>query len=142
MTAETTSFTPEELWAGEVSETRRKVVVKHGQVLAKNTIVMSDSAGKMVIHDGVITTTLSQSGTTPFAATLSLGHKVAGVLIAAVDATDGDADGMIYCDGDFIGDKLVWPATIDGDTATNLLKQKMLEGTEILATFYNTGELA
>lgn len=123
MAAESTSWTPEELWAGEVSETRRTCTVKSGQNLAANTVVMSDAAGKMVAHDGVTT------------------KKVAGILIAAVDASLADKAGMIYCDGDFMGDKIVWPATIDGGAVSNLLKQKLLEGTEIFATFYNTGEL-
>ena len=142
MAAESTSYTPTELFAGQASETRRTVTVVSGQNLAANTVVMFDAAGKITAHDGVITTTLAQSGTTPFAATLTLGTPVAGVLIAAVDASGGDTAGMIYCDGDFIGSKLVWPATIDGGAVSNLLKQKMFVGTELYATFYTAGETA
>lgn len=124
MAAETTTFTPTELWAGEVSETRKECTVKSGQNLAANTIVMSDSAGKVVAHDG------------------AYANKVKGVLIAAVDASAADTAGMLYLDGDFMGDKLVWPATIGGGAVTDLLKQKLLEGTEIYATFYPAGAFA
>ena len=142
MAAESTSYTPAELFAGEASKRRRAVTVKSGQDLAANTVVMFDADGKIVAHDGVITASLAQSGTTPFAATLTNGNPVAGVLIAAVDADGADAAGMIYCDGDFIGSLLVWPATIDGAAVTNLLKQKMFVGTELFATFYTAGETA
>lgn len=141
MAAESTSFTPEELWAGEVSENRRVVTVKSGQNLAKNTVVAFDADGKVVAHSGVITPTVTQSGTTPFAVTFTPAVKLAGVLINAVDASLADTAGMVYCDGDFIGDKLVWPTNIDGVAATNLTKQKLFAGTELFATFYNTGEL-
>ena len=120
---ETVTFTPEELFAGQASEYRRPCTVKSGQNLAKNTVVMSDAAGKVVIHDGVTT------------------KKVKGVLIAAVDASAADTAGMLYCDGDFISTKLVWPATIDGAAVTDLLKDKLLEGTKIFATVYPTGAL-
>lgn len=141
MAAVSTTFTPAELFAGDVSEDRRVITVKSGQNLAANTVLMSDTDGKMVIHSGVITSSLAQSGTTPFAATLTNGRKVAGILVAAVDASGSDLPGVMYTDGDFIGDKLVWPATIDGGAVSNLLKQKMLEGTDMFATFYNAGEL-
>ncbi len=120
---DTTTFTPEQLWAGKRSEERRTGTVKLGQNLAANTIVMSDAAGKWVAHDGVTT------------------KKVAGVLINAVDATAADTAGMVYKDGDFMSHKLVWPATIDAVAVTDLLKAKLLEGTEIYATVYPTGAL-
>jgi len=120
---ETVTFTPAELFAGQVSEYRRPCIVKSGQNLVANTVVMSDAAGKMVAHDGVTT------------------KKVAGVLIYAVDASLADTAGALYKDGDFITTKLVWPATIDGGAVTDLLKDKLLEGTKIFATVYKTGEL-
>ena len=124
MAAETTTFSPVELWAGAVSEERRAVTVKSGQNLAANTLVMSDTAGKIVAHDGVYA------------------NKVTGVLISAVDATAADTAGMVYKDGDFIGDKIVWPALIGGLAVTDLTKQKLLEGVEIYATFYPAGAIA
>jgi hypothetical protein len=120
---ETVTFTPAELFAGTVSENRRPCTVKSGQNLAANTVVMSDAAGKMVAHDGVTT------------------KKVAGVLIYAVDASAADTAGALYKDGDFITTKLVWPATIDGGAVSDLLKDKLLEGTEIFASVYPTGAL-
>ena len=123
MAAESTSYTPTELFAGAASETRRTVTVKAGQNLAANTLVMFDAAGKVVAHSG-------DSTIIP-----------AGVLIAAVNAV-ADSAGMIYCDGDFIGSLIVWPALIDTFAVTNLLKQKLLAGTELYATFYSAGETA
>ena len=120
---DTTNFVTEQLWAGKRSEYRRPGTVKQGQNLAANTVVMSDAAGKWVIHDGVTS------------------KKVAGILIYAVDATAADAVGAVYKDGDFISSKLVWPATIDAVAVTDLLKNKLLEGTNIFATAYPTGAL-
>jgi len=117
------TFTPVELFAGNPSETRRVITVKSGQNLAQHTVLMSDAAGKLVAHDGVTT------------------KKVVGVLIKAVDATASDKSGMVYVDGDFIGNKLVWPATIDTGAVSDLLKQKLLEGTGLFATFYPAGAL-
>ena len=84
---DTTNFVPDQLWAGQRSEYRRPGTVKQGQNLAANTVVMSDAAGKWVIHDGVTS------------------KKVAGILIYAVDATAADAAGVVYKDGDFISSK-------------------------------------
>jgi hypothetical protein len=120
---ETVTFTPAELFAGKVSEIRKQGTVKSGQNLAANTVVMSDAAGKWVIHDGVTT------------------KNVAGVLIYAVDASAADAAGAVYKDGDFIATKLVWPATIDGGAVSDLLKAKLLENSNIFVSFYNAGEL-
>ena len=138
---ETATFTPAELFAGNSAKNRRPVTVVSGQNLAANTVVAYDADGKVRLHTGLITDSISQSGTTPFAVTFVPAEQLAGVLIAAVDASGGDAAGMVYCDGDFIGSKLVWPANIDGAAATNLTKQKLFAGTELFATFYNTGEL-
>lgn len=140
---ETTTFTPAELFAGDVSENRRAITVKAGQNLAANTVIAFDSAGKIIAHPGNITTAITQSGITPFAVTLTPAARLAGVLIYAVDATAGDTPGMRYADGNFIGDKLIWPANIDGVAATNLTKQSLLSanGSELFATFYNAGEL-
>jgi uncharacterized protein (DUF1786 family) len=123
MAVPTTTFTPIQIWAGEKSDERRSVTVKMGQNLAAYTVVMSDAAGKIVIHDG------------------AYANKVAGILIAAVDATSADAAGMVYKNGDFMMDVIVWPATIGGGAPTTLLKQKLLEGIEIYATPYVAGEL-
>jgi hypothetical protein len=134
---ETVTFTPAELFAGTVSENRRPCTVLSGQNLAANTVVAFNAAGKVIAHDGVITPT--QSGTTPFAVTPAT--VLAGVLVAAVDASAADTAGMIYCDGDFIASKLVWPTNIDGAAANDLTKAKLFAGTELFATFYNAGEL-
>lgn len=123
MPVPTTTFTPSQIWAGAKSEERRPVTVKAGQNLAVRTLVMSDAAGKMIAHDG------------------AYANKVAGVLINAVDATAADTAGMVYKDGDFMMDVIVWPTLIGGVTPTNLLKQKLLEGIEIYATPYVAGDL-
>jgi hypothetical protein len=141
MTAVSTTFTPAELFAGDVSEDRRPCTVKHGQVLLANTVVTFDADGKIIAHNGLLTPTMVQSGITPFAVTFTPSAGAPAVLINAVDATAADVDGMIYCDGDFIGDLLVWPANVDGVAATNLTKQKIFAGTDLFATFYSAGAL-
>jgi hypothetical protein len=138
---ETTSYTPAELFAGNASKIREVVTVKSGQNLAANTVVMFDADGKVLLHSGVITPTLAQSGTTPFAATLTPAVKLAGVLVAAVDASGGDKQGLIYCDGNFFDDKLVWPTNIDGSAATALTKKKLFAGSGLQVTVSATGEL-
>jgi hypothetical protein len=140
---ETVTFTPAELFAGSAPENRRPITVKSGQNLAANTVIAFDSAGKVIAHPGNITTSITQSGTTPFAVTLTPPAKLAGVLVYAVDATAGDTAGLRYADGNFFGDKLVWPVNIDGVAATNLTKQSLMSanGSELFATFSNAGEL-
>lgn len=120
---ETTTFTPAELFAGQTSKVRKPITVVSGQNLAANTVLMTNALGKHLLHDG------------------AYANKVAGVLVAAVDATAGDKAGLAYLDGDFIDSKLVWPVNINAVAATNLSKQKLLEGTMMTVSFYNTGEL-
>ena len=45
--------------------------------------------------------------------------------------------GLVYISGDFFADQLVFPAV----TNTNLLKQKLVEGSMIALTFLDTGEV-
>lgn len=135
MAALTTTYTPAELFAGEPSEIRKAGILVAGQNLAANTVLMQDAAGKYLAHDGVIT------NDSDFAAVFTVGNKVAGVLIAAVDATGGDTACMVYKDGDFWDDKLVLPATVDGVAITNALTTKLLDTSNVLVTFVDAGEL-
>lgn len=120
---ETATLTPAELFAGQASKIRRSGTLVSGQNIAANTVLMTNALGKLTAHDG------------------AYANKVAGVSISAVDATSGDKTCLFYADGDFIGSLLVFPANINAVAATNLSKQKLLEGSDIFATFYNTGEL-
>lgn len=118
MAAETFTYSPKRLIAGADPD----VVVKPctvllGQNLAQYTLVESDLAGKMKVHAGV--------------------NKVAGILLNAVDATSADTAGQVYIAGDFFADQIVWPAGAN----TNLLKQKLVEGSMIALTFLDTGEV-
>ena len=120
MAAETFTYSPKRLIAGSDPD----VVVKPGTVvlgqnLAQYTLLESDAAGKWKVHAG---------GT----------NKVAGILLNAVDATSADTAAQAYIAGDFFADQIVWPATGAG---TNLLKQKLVEGSMIALTFLDTGEV-
>jgi hypothetical protein len=118
MAAETFTYTPKRLIAGSDPDVVTKpCTVVLGQNLAQYTLVESDAAGKMKAHAGV--------------------NKVAGILLNAVDATSADKAGVVYIAGDFFADQLVFPASAN----TNLLKQKLVEGSMIALTFLETGEV-
>ena len=118
MAAETFTYTPKKLIAGSDPDVVVKpCTVLTGQNLAACTLVESDAAGKMKAHAGV--------------------NKVAGILLNAVDASAADTAGLVYISGDFFADQLVFPAV----TNTNLLKQKLVEGSMIALTFLDTGEV-
>jgi hypothetical protein len=118
MAAETFTYTPKRLIAGSDPDVVTKpCTVLSGQNLAQYTLVESDAAGKMKAHAGV--------------------NKVAGILLNAVDASAADKAGIVYIAGDFFADQLVFPAGVN----TNLLKQKLVEGSMIALTFLETGEV-
>jgi len=118
MAAETFTYTPKRLIAGNDPDVVTKpCTVVSGQNLAEYTLVESDAAGKMKAHAGV--------------------NKVAGILLNAVDATSADKAGVVYIAGDFFADQLVFPVSAN----TNLLKQKLVEGSMIALTFLETGEV-
>lgn len=118
MAAETFTYTPKRLIAGSDPDVVTKpCTVVLGQNLAQYTLVESDAAGKMKAHAGV--------------------NKVAGILLNAVDASAADKAGIVYIAGDFFADQLVFPASAN----TNLLKQKLVEGSMIALTFLETGEV-
>lgn len=118
MAAETFTYTPKRLIAGSEPDVITKpCTVLSGQNLAANTLVESDLAGKLKVHAGV--------------------NKVAGILLNAVDASAADKAGVVYIAGDFFADQLVFPASAN----TNLLKQKLVEGSMIALTFLETGEV-
>lgn len=118
MAAETFTYTPKRLIAGSDPDivTRPGTLVL-GQNLAAGTLLESDAAGKWKVHAGV--------------------NKVAGILMNAVDATSADQNALAYVAGDFFADQLVFPSAAN----TNLLKQKLVEGSMIVLTFLNTGEV-
>jgi predicted secreted protein len=118
MAAETFTYTPKRLLASSDPD----VIVKTGtlvtgQNLAQYTLLESDAAGKWKVHAGV--------------------NKVAGILLNATDATSADQPTQAYIAGDFFADQLVFPSAIN----TNLLKQKLVEGSMIALTFLDTGEV-
>lgn len=118
MAAETFTFTPKRLVAGSDPDlVVRAGTLLLGQNLAAGTLLESDVAGKWKVHAGV--------------------NKVAGILQNAVDATSADQPALAYVAGDFFADQLVFPAGAN----TNLLKQKLVEGSMIVLTFLDTGEV-
>ena len=118
MAAETVTYTPKRLVAGSDPDVVVRIgTVVTGQSLAQFTLLESDVAGKWKVHAGV--------------------NKVAGILLNAVDATSADQPAQAYIAGDFFADQLVFPAGAN----TNLLKQKLVEGSMIALTFLDTGEV-
>lgn len=118
MAAETFTYTPKRLIAGSDPDIIvRPGTVVTGQNLAAGTLLESDAAGKWKVHAGV--------------------NKVAGILQYAVDATSADKAALAYIAGDFFADQLTFPAAAN----TNLLKQKLVEGSMIALTFLDTGEV-
>ena len=118
MAAETFTYTPKRLIAGSDPDIIvRPGTVVTGQNLAQYTLLESDVAGKWKVHGGV--------------------NKVAGILLNAVDATSADKAAQAYIAGDFFADQIVWPSAAN----TNLLKQKLVEGSMIALTFLDTGEV-
>ena len=118
MAAETFTYTPKRLIAGSDPDVvTRAGTLLLGQNLAAGTLLESDTAGKWKVHAGT--------------------NKVAGILVSAVDATSADANAVAYVAGDFYADQLTFPASAN----TNLLKQKLVEGSMIVLTFLDTGEV-
>lgn len=118
MAAETFTYTPKRLIAGSDPDVVIKTgTVVTGQNLAQYTLLESDVAGKWKVHAGV--------------------NKVAGILLYATDATSADQPAQAYIAGDFFADQIVFPSAIN----TNLLKQKLVEGSMIALTFLDTGEV-
>jgi hypothetical protein len=119
MAAETFTWSPKRLLAGHDPDVViRAGTLVTGQNLAAGTLLESDAAGKWKVH-------------------ANAGAKVAGVLMNATDATSADKAVTVYVSGDFFADQLTFPAAIN----TNLLKQKFVEGTMIVLTFLDTGEV-
>ena len=124
----------------------KTVTVKSGQVLKALSFVVSDADGKVIAHP-----TLT--------AALTAGTKVSGVLAFDVDASAGDVQATAYTEASFWADALVWSVNVatdvvtkvDGTTVactayntactTDLLKQKLVEGTEFTELgFLSAGE--
>lgn len=138
MAAETHTFTPQKLFASDYPRVLTSpVTVVSGQNLAVNTIVASDANGKILAHPDFDTDFVADTSAGAVTKSLDVTKVVAGVLVAAVDATGGDTAGIIYESGHFYADQLVWPA----GATTNALKRKLLEGSLIKVTFQDTGEV-
>ena len=130
MAAETTTYTPQKLFAGDHPRVvTQPCTVLSGQDLAAFTIVESDADGKLITHAGFV-----DDGT---ATTIDITAPVVGVLTAAVDASAADVDGTVYTSGYFFASQLIWHA----DASNELLKRKLLEGSDIQVEFQDTGEV-
>jgi len=119
--------------------TTKTVTVKAGQVLKALSFVESDKDGKVIAHTGIVSTGANTPPTI---------NKIAGVLLFDVDATGADVEATAYTEASFWASALTWSVDtavdvvtkVDGTTvavtayntnaSTNLLKQKLVEGTE------------
>ena len=118
MAAETFTYSPKRLIAGSDPDiVVRPSTLLLGQNLTAGTLLESDTAGKLKVHAGV--------------------NKVAGILQQDTNATSADTACTVYVAGDFFADQLTWPASAN----TNLLKSKLVEGSMIVLTFLDTGEV-
>jgi hypothetical protein len=119
MAAETYTFTPKKLFAGAEPD----VVTQSGTYAAANTttteytLVESNAAGEWIAHAGV--------------------NKVAGITINHTGVSQAGKAGQAYIAGCFWADQITWPGT----ATTNLLKKKLLEGTQIVVVFQDVGEV-
>lgn len=130
MATETFTQTPVKLFAGDHPRVvTQPCTVLSGQDLAANTLVESDAAGKLITHQGFVDDAT--------ATTIDITAPVVGVLVAAVDASAADVDGMVYTSGYFFASELVWHA----DASTDLLKRKLLEGSDIQVEMQKAGEV-
>lgn len=126
MAAETFTFTPSKLIAGSDPDIITVPgTLLSGQNLAAGVLVESDTAGKWKVHSGIDGTSKEPL------------KKVAGILVYAADATAADVNAIVYTAGNFFASQLTFPAAVN----TNLLKQKFVEGTQIVLTFQDTGEV-
>ena len=119
MAAETYTFTPKKLIAGSDPD----VVTQSGTYAAANTtiteytLVETNAAGEWIAHAGV--------------------NKVAGISINHALVSQSGKVGQAYVAGCFWADQITWPGT----ATTNLLKKKLLEGSQIVVVFQDVGEV-
>ncbi|EPG5002533.1 head decoration protein [Klebsiella oxytoca] len=84
MTTQIGKFEPVNLLAGEMYRSTKGVTMKAGQIYPAGSVVAIDGSDKGVLLDS---------------ADASL--ELSGVLAGEVDATDGDAAGVLYLTGEF-----------------------------------------
>lgn len=119
MAAETYTFTPKKLIAGSEPD----IVTQSGTYAAANTtiteytLVETNISGEWIAHAGV--------------------NKVAGITINHSGVSQSGKAGQAYIAGCFWADQITWPGT----ATTNLLKKKLLEGTQIVVVFQDVGEV-
>lgn len=114
------SHTPFHLFAGDAPVVTDRATVASGEDLEQYTVVAFDADGKLVAWDPTATTTIdvtdvavdTLSGGTGSAEIPGPESKAIGVLMYAVDATEGDAPGMYYSAGFFNHEALVWPEAV------------------------------
>lgn len=127
---ETTTFTPQKLFAGDNPPPLTKpVTILDGETLAQFEVVMSDAAGKMVAHAGFTV----DGNATPVDTT----GKVAGIMMALAAPSGSDGVGSVWYSGCFFASELIWPSGVN----TDLLKFKLVENSDIAVVFQDAGEV-
>lgn len=130
MAAETTTYTPVKLFAGDFPPVLTAPgTLLDGEVLSQYELVETNAAGKLVEHLGFVDDAT--------AATIDITAPVVGVMIQAASPSGADATVQIYTSGCFFAGQIVWPA----DATDDLLKAKLLEGSNIRVVFQDTGEV-
>ena len=130
MAAETTTYAPVKLFAGDFPPIlTAPVTILDGEVLSQYELVESDAAGKGVAHLGFALDGVATS--------IDITAPVIGIMISALSPSGADGAGQMYTSGAFFASQLVWPASATDD----LLKAKLLEGSNFRVVFQDTGEV-
>lgn len=165
MAAETYSWSPKRLIAGaEPDVITATGTLLSGQNLEAGTVLAADSNGKLYAHpgntSGFVAATSAGSPTVALDTTI----PVAGILVYAANASTGtvnnagntvaagtaaDLTVQVYKGGNFFADQLVYKLNGNGSaagadmaaTSTNILKQKLFNGSLFVLTFLDTGEV-
>lgn len=166
MAAETYTFTPKKLIASADPDilTAEGTLVS-GQILEAGTLLVADKAtGKLSAHPGNTTGFVAASSAGSPTVEIDTTPPVAGILMYASNASTGTVNNagntvaagtaadlavQYYKGGNFFADQLVYKQNGNGSAAgadmasvsTNILKQKLVNGSLIALTFQATGEV-
>lgn len=138
MAAETTTFTPVKLFAGDFPPPlTAPVTVLDGEVLSQYEVIASDAAGKVISHIGLDTDFVADASAGAVTKEIETTRPVVGIMVEALSPSGADGAGIAYTSGCFFASQLVWPAGV----TTDLLKAKLVEGSNIRVVFQDTGEV-
>jgi hypothetical protein len=166
MSAETYTSTPKKFFAGSDPDiiTAEGTLVS-GQILEAGTLLVADkSTGKLSAHPGNTTGFIAATSGGGVTVEIDTTPPVAGILMYAYNASTGTVNNagntvaagtaadlavQYYKGGNFFASQLVFKQNGNGSaagsdmaaTSTDILKQKLVNGSLIALTFQATGEV-